>query len=79
MGWPFGLTQQRSWFRRQFGIADPSDEFLVDIFDPDHHVIDLPGHTIYRDFGEKPPATNQYQAFARIDLSVRRAEPGRGH
>lgn len=66
----FGLTQQRSWFRRQFGIADASDEFLVDIFHPDHHVIDRPAYEIYRDFGTKGQAENNYQAFASIDLKA---------
>ncbi|WP_181820556.1 TonB-dependent siderophore receptor [Paracoccus versutus] len=66
----FGVTQQRNWFRRQFGIADASDEFLVDIFDPDHHVIDRPDYAIYSDFGPKGPAWNDYQAFARIDLQA---------
>lgn len=66
----FGMTQQRSWFRRQFGIADASDEFLVDILDPAHHDIDRPDYAIYRDFGPKGPAWNDYQAFARIDLQA---------
>lgn len=66
----FGVTQQRSWFRRQFGLADASDEFLVDIFAPDHHVIDRPDFSIYRDFGEKGPAWNEYQAFAKVDLNA---------
>ncbi|MFT4012275.1 MAG: TonB-dependent siderophore receptor [Paracoccus sp. (in: a-proteobacteria)] len=64
----FGVTQQRSWFRRQFGAADASDEFLVDIFDPHHHVIDRPDFFVTRPFGKKGAATNEYQAFAKIDI-----------
>lgn len=64
----FGATQQRSWFRRQFGLADPSDEFLVDIFNPDHHVIDRPAYAIYRPFTPKGAPTNEYQAFAQVNL-----------
>lgn len=63
-----GATQERSWFRRAFGVSDEADEFLVDIFDPDHHVIDKPGYT--RDpFGPKEDA-NEYRAFAQVNIQA---------
>lgn len=66
-----GAIQQRSWFRRSFGLpVDVGDEFIVDIFNPDPHVIDLPEWEITTPFGPKPDPTEEYHLFGRVDIAA---------
>ncbi|SEN19866.1 outer-membrane receptor for ferric coprogen and ferric-rhodotorulic acid [Paracoccus alcaliphilus] len=66
-----GAIQQRSWFRRAFGLpVDVGDEFIVDIFNPDPHVIDRPEWAITTPFGPKPDPTTEYHLFGRVDIAA---------
>lgn len=65
----FGATHERNWFRRSFGISDQSDEFLVDIFNPDYHVIDKPDWDTTVPYGPKEDE-NVYRAFAQLNVQA---------
>lgn len=66
-----GAIQQRHWFRRAFGQSlSPDDEFIVDIFNPDHHVIDKPDWAILDPWGPKPDPSEEYHVFGRVNIAV---------
>lgn len=67
-----GFTQQRSWFRRAFGVArdGAASDFVVDIFDPDHHVTDRPAWVIDSPWGAKGNAWNEYQLFGQVNFQA---------
>ncbi|MDQ7774910.1 MAG: TonB-dependent siderophore receptor [Paracoccus aminovorans] len=66
----FGFSQERSWFRRAFGSADPSSTYVVDIFDPDHHVIDRPEIIVANPIGGKGTPDNTYTLFANANIKA---------
>ncbi len=66
----FGLTHERSWFGRELGSAtDPGFGYVLDIFDPDHHVTGRPAMTLGAPY-EKGRPSEKYNLFAQVTVNV---------
>lgn len=70
-GLTLGANHQRSWFRRAFGENVAGDgEFIVDVFNPDHHVIDRPSWEINDPWGAKGDPDELTTLFGQLNLQA---------
>ncbi|SMO98831.1 TonB-dependent siderophore receptor [Paracoccus laeviglucosivorans] len=66
-----GFTLKREWFRRAFGRGiGANSEFIVDIFDPNPHVVDRPDYIIDEPWGAKGDPNNQYTLFGQVNFQA---------